>query len=237
MKKKYYLWVITGILSILILFAGFQLWKGLRPSADSLSKEEAQTLVETRYKGKVTRIRQEGGHYFLEMVREDIRYEIKLGISSGEVLSIHKKGKIAQPPPEENAGSSHKTEDEIKKQLQSELTGELLSFEKEMENGRMVYKAVFLDQGVKKVILADAETGEIILQKTESDGGPVVAITEEEAVAIALKQVNGILHDVELESEDSFPYYLVEIETADDQKAIIQIHALTGEVLSVSRKD
>lgn len=181
--NKYWLWIGAGLLTILVLFFGLS--KGLSPSADSLSKKEAEKLIETRYKGKVTKLDQEGGLYNIEMVREDVLYSIKLSLSSGEVVSIDKTGNTQTP---------------------SEVP--------------------------------PAEEQPVPPQTNGGDGnGTASTITEDEAVGIALQQVAGIVDDVELETEDAFPYYLVEIDTNDEREADIQIHAITGEVLSVSWED
>jgi uncharacterized membrane protein YkoI len=181
--NKYWLWIGAGLLTILVLFFG--LWKSLSPSADSLSKMEAEKLIETRYKGKVTKVEQEDGQFDIEMVRDDVIYLIKLSLSSGEVLSIDKTGNTRPPteaPPAEEKPEPPQTEG---------------------GNGN----------------------------------GAASRITEDEAVKIALQQVAGTVDDVELETEDSFPYYIVEIDTEDERDTDIQIHAITGEVLSVSWED
>ncbi|SIT74644.1 PepSY domain-containing protein [Edaphobacillus lindanitolerans] len=59
-----------------------------------------------------------------------------------------------------------------------------------------------------------------------------VRITENEAAAIALKEVSGELDDVDYEESDDGGYYIVEIE-AGDMDAEVQIHAITRKVMSV----
>src|SRR5699024_8974428 len=62
-------------------------------------------------------------------------------------------------------------------------------------------------------------------------------LTTEEAVQIALDTVYGEVDDIDLEDEDGQQYYIIEIETDNDQKAEIQIQAITGEVISIEWDD
>ncbi|KAB2337092.1 hypothetical protein F7731_05555 [Cytobacillus depressus] len=64
-----------------------------------------------------------------------------------------------------------------------------------------------------------------------------VIIKKEEAIKIALKQIKGKIDDVNLESNGSLNYYLVEIETKDDKEVTVQINAITGEVISITSDD
>lgn len=62
-------------------------------------------------------------------------------------------------------------------------------------------------------------------------------LTETEAKEIAKKHVNGVVDQIWLETNEKQTFYLVEIETQDDREAIVQIHAITGNVMSVSWDD
>ena len=62
-------------------------------------------------------------------------------------------------------------------------------------------------------------------------------ITENEAIHIALKKVQGEVDDVDFEVENGQPYYYIEIETADDKEYELQIHAITGEIRSIEIDD
>lgn len=62
-------------------------------------------------------------------------------------------------------------------------------------------------------------------------------ITEQEAIKIALKQIPGTLEEIELEESNGISYYLVEIEGNDQQEATIQVHSITGEIMSVTWDD
>ena len=71
----------------------------------------------------------------------------------------------------------------------------------------------------------------------EPSGNTSNGITEQDASDIALKQVKGKVEDVDLKESDGLKYYLVEIESEQDQEATVQIHSITGEVLSITWDD
>lgn len=66
---------------------------------------------------------------------------------------------------------------------------------------------------------------------------PTQPITEEEAVAIALQSIKGIVDEVETEQVGGVTYYLIEIEREDGQEGIVQIHGITGAVISITWDD
>ncbi|QHT47713.1 hypothetical protein M662_14890 [Bacillus sp. SB49] len=82
-------------------------------------------------------------------------------------------------------------------------------------------------------------------QKEESSDPPeenspsseTKTISEQEAERLALAEVDGEVDDVDLEENDGTIYYLVEIEQKDEREATVQVHAVTGEVMSVSWDD
>lgn len=73
--------------------------------------------------------------------------------------------------------------------------------------------------------------------KKEPEKEKVKNISEAEAIQIALNRVAGEVDDVELESSNGQLYYFVEIETADDLEAEIQIHAISGKIVSIEWDD
>ncbi|MFP7295864.1 PepSY domain-containing protein [Neobacillus niacini] len=62
-------------------------------------------------------------------------------------------------------------------------------------------------------------------------------LTESDAVKIALTQVQGEVDETWLETENNQTYYFIKIETNDDREATLQIHGITGAVMSVAWDD
>ena len=243
MRKNRIKWIIISSITIVVLFFGFQKWgSSLNPAAETLSQQEAQQLVEERYKGgKVTNIELKDEQYIIEMNRSEILYEIKLDAQRGEIVSFSKIEKDALPEEsiskQEPANPKQLTEEEIKSAILSETPGELLFFKKINEKGQSLYKAIILENDQKTVLKVDANTGKVLFRKVEKDKEAVAKITEEEAGQIALKEINGSINDVDLEEEDNLIFYLVEIDTPDDKEAIVQIDAITGAILTITWDD
>lgn len=66
---------------------------------------------------------------------------------------------------------------------------------------------------------------------------PPQLLTKSEAAQLALQHIPGEVDDVDWEQSRGTGYYLVEIELDDDREATVQIHAITGEVMSVTWDD
>lgn len=61
-------------------------------------------------------------------------------------------------------------------------------------------------------------------------------LTKQQIIAIAQKEATGKVEDVTFYSNADGGYYLIEIER-DDEDVMLQIHAITGKILSVSFDD
>lgn len=62
-------------------------------------------------------------------------------------------------------------------------------------------------------------------------------VGEAEAIRLAQQEVPGEVDDVDTEIGEFGVFYLVEIKTADDREAIVQVDAITGSILSVTWED
>lgn len=61
-------------------------------------------------------------------------------------------------------------------------------------------------------------------------------LTDDEAIAIAKKQLNGEVDELSYRSTSDGGYYLIKIDDGE-REAVFQIHALSGDVLSVTWDD
>lgn len=78
------------------------------------------------------------------------------------------------------------------------------------------------------------------VEKEEITEPATTRIAQSQAIEIAKSQVSGTVEDVEFEDSETGGYYLVDIEQPpvqsdddDGAEATVQIHAITGEVISV----
>lgn len=72
---------------------------------------------------------------------------------------------------------------------------------------------------------------------TVTDKGSTALVTDDEAIAISLKQVPGTVEEVEFRGKYESGYYLVEIDTADGREAVVQVNGITGVIMSVTWDD
>jgi uncharacterized membrane protein YkoI len=175
MNNKTGIWILLASLFIVVLlFISWQKFGNTNVSAQILTKEEAQKLVQDRYQGTVTQIKRTDEQYDIELEKGDNLYHISLDALSGKVLLFSKKGTKSQSP---------------------------------------------------------------VPSTTTPRNDSSKKLTEEEVKEIAKKQVDGAVDHVWLETKGEQTYYLVQIKTKDDREAIVQIHAITGNVMSVTWDD
>ncbi len=204
-------------------------------SADILSKEDAQNLVLERYQGEIKQITLRSGQYHIELEKQDILYSIKLDALSGNVLSFTKTGTTL--PPVNQPPVTTLSEEEIKKIILSAVNGTITSFEKTDNDGKTIYNAVVKEGNNQTSLTVDAISGKILSSNSTTINDTNKKLTEAEAREIAKKQVNGSIDEIWLESDGKQTYYLVEIKTRNEREAIVQIHAITGNVMSVTWDD
>ncbi|TFD99471.1 PepSY domain-containing protein [Jeotgalibacillus salarius] len=176
-------------------------------------------------------------------------------IGAGAMTDGFKTISMVNPEPAEQ--SELISLDEAKEKALAEYEGVVESIELEKKRSGYVYD-IDIDNGDMDYDLdMDASNGEILRVEEERDddddddgddnnvsssGSNGTAgstnedyISQEEAVEIALAEVEGTLDSVELDHDDGRAVYEVEIETGngDDDDAEFDIDAVTGEILEM----
>lgn len=64
-----------------------------------------------------------------------------------------------------------------------------------------------------------------------------LGVSEEQAIELALAEVEGTVEEVELDRHRGVQYYEVEMVTADGQEVEIEINAASGEIIEVDYED
>jgi uncharacterized membrane protein YkoI len=227
--KPIYLAVGGLFLAAILAAAAKQL--GGESTSEPLTEKEATALIEERYQGEVLDIKKESGSYWIELQKSQGIYRIKLNASRGEIISFEKFEEI----------SPHNGQKTLKKEkvieiIQAEEKGKLVSLKRVSENEKTTFQAVLQEDNQKVKIIIDALSGEILTRQIVTE--PVSKrLTEKEAAQIALKELPGEVDGVDFEVTENASYYLVEIETADSREVVVQINAITGEVMSVTWDD
>lgn len=236
MKKKKWIWTVGAILLIVLLLGfGIQL---LSPSfsAQTLTKDEANTVAIEKYPGEIIKTTKNQDEYQIEMQLETGVYIIKIDVKSGDILSLERLDEDEKPV---EGTKQRLTSKEIEEQIASQ--GELEFIELIQENDNLYYQVIVTKDNEKTSLKIDPYTARIIDSTKESTVENEV-ITEPEAIAIAAEHLKGIADD-EAEFHQipgQTPYYLVEVEIEnedDDREAIVQVDAYTGVVKSVNWDD
>ena len=142
--------------------------------------------------------------------------------------------------------------DELRTKIEETYSGKVKSmiitgnneYEVEMESKAAIY-AMKLDattgkvNTMEKVSAAPIESKDIVVEEEPLTGKQITPtlISESKAIEIAQSRLSGELEDVSFEKTNEGGYFLVEIDGDDDQDAVIQVHAISGKILSVTLDD
>lgn len=252
MKKRKTFIIIAGVtgVAVLVLLA-IQLWGPSFSSAATLTEQQARETVLHRYAGEITEIKQDENRYIVDLMLDTGRYEIQINAENGDVLSI-----VHLEPNDAIDENVALTREQVESIVQNHATGTIASIDKVTDEALgEYYRAVLRTDEQETVVTVDPFSGDILSSSTSvinnppsNDGTtepksppaveqPPRLLTETEAANIALQHIPGELDDVDLEQSHGVGYYLVEIELEDDREATVQIHAITGEIMSVTWDD
>jgi len=229
-KKLSWFWVTMCSIIIVIVFVSLPQFGKLSPSADMLTEQEAQKLVQERYQGDVTLLKLADQQYQIELQKQNKLYVIKLDAKSGKILSFDESTESTAPTPDPPS-KVELPEEELKQIVLNAVKGSLVSFEKVDTNQQPSYKAIVKEDDKQTTIIVDAASGAILSTSSSEINQPPKRLTENEAVNIAISQVQGEVDDIWLDTQGDQTFYLVKIETSDDREATVQIHTITGDVI------
>lgn len=242
--------VIAGIIGVVAVGAFFILQGSTGfTSAETLTEQEARESVLNRYTGEIVHIELREGRYEVKLELNTGLYEIHVDAHTGDVLSLERKEEylpdadsegIKSDKNETPSGLGHpETEldrSEIKQIVQEDVPGEIRSLERVVENGVAIYRATVVTEQQELRVTINPFSGNVISTSTIEPPPPRL-ISEKDAIRIAKEHTPGEVDDVEFAQIDGTGFYLVEIEQDDDKEAYVQIHAITGEIMSVSWDD
>ncbi|OJH19589.1 PepSY domain-containing protein [Heyndrickxia sp. FSL K6-6286] len=229
-KKWYFIVGVVIVLTIsVIMFYGIPSYR----ASQILSKKDAMARIMKKYPGEITHIQLEDHRYFITLEKGSSTYKIKMDAYNGNITSLIQTKQIVK----EDDHTPNWTEEQVRKKISSISKGDIESLTHSMINHQLIYTAIVMEEDQRRTIQIDSKTGEILINKLDKETIPNKRLSEQEAIKIALKQVQGEVDDVDFDTIDSMPYYFVQIETADNYEAEIQIHAITGEVKSVTWDD
>jgi uncharacterized membrane protein YkoI len=134
--------------------------------------------------------------------------------------------------------------DEVEKIALQKVNGVVESIELEKERGKTVYEIDIEKDNIDYDLHIDAYSGEVYSVTTDDDDfdddGYHIShsklISQAKAVAIAEKEVNGKMVEVDRDEDDGRIKYDIELKTSNGE-AEVEIDASTGKVLEVEWED
>lgn len=224
------------LLAALIAASALALWAAiaiLQPGAGSkLTLVEAERKVLSQYSGTITEITPQGSAYIIGLKSEQGLYELTVEGAPAEITGIRL---LEIYPTDEPAGSNT-----------PQPTGEVPGAASPSATPSPAPGTG--TEAPASTPPASPPPSQAATAKPSSTPGPsspsskptsnpAILISEEEAIALALKKVPGTVKDVDRENEGGRWYYFVEIETEDGREADVQLNAASGAIVSVTWDD
>ncbi|MFC7364306.1 MULTISPECIES: PepSY domain-containing protein [Bhargavaea] len=232
MDNRKWLWpAAIGAAALIVIVVAFIATRG---GGEAMAADDVEQKLMNMYGGEVREIVRDGDLYRVTLERIDGVFEAVVDSDGGAIISLESK-KSVEPIPEAD--------------MKAEITEQYGSEPSALTLEGNVYKATVEDETRTTEAEYDAVTGEQIKEsvKEKEPAEPQdqkeapkqsVRITPSEAAAIAVKEIPGEADDdIDFEETQDGGYYMVQVETADDREADIQIHAITGEILTIAWDD
>ncbi|KGR79120.1 PepSY domain-containing protein [Ureibacillus manganicus] len=193
------------------------------------SIQDVAERLEALYSGKVDSFEQKNDIYHFTLNRHNTIYNIAFDSKTGNFIDFIKV---------DSSDSKYiMSKSEIRTLLNSKMKGTINTIKLQMNGTTPQYIVELIENEALKTVVVNAETGEIVSEKVKEQTPTeptVTAISSDKAKQIALSQFKGSVQYIVFEPSSDGGFYLVEIEN-EQQKAKIEIHAISGKVLSVTR--
>ncbi|WP_404409535.1 PepSY domain-containing protein [Jeotgalibacillus malaysiensis] len=232
------IWMGGGALLAVVLFVIVQQFMTAGTSAAPMTEGEAIQLINEQYPDSTPELIDENDHTFLFNLTNDYgMYELEIDRENKSVAYLNNISLNESDEGDDNgtteadqSPSEELTEEEVIAIAQESSTGEVVSATP-LENS--IYEVILEEDERILTVSVDTKSGEAQITGEEAkiaeDPGRI--LSEQEAINIALGAVAGQVDDVDLEQENGVPYFLIEIET-DEDDATVQINAISGEIMS-----
>ena len=207
------MWILPAILVIGIISLSYYAYNQIMTKT-TLGETEIRNRVESLFNGEVQSILKTTEQYEVTFLKDDYLYKLSVDETEGTFgkITLLEEGAANAEAAEEGY-----TEEETKteKPTEEEHTGNELPKEETMEDS----------------------TKEPIKEETTAEQpGAMKLLTERQASEIALSKFSGEVDEIEFVDTPDGGYYNVDIDNGEDD-ATLQIHALTGEVLTITYDD
>lgn len=224
-------WFIPLLLTIIIVGAGAVYMLKLTSEEETVTKQEIQSRIEQMYGGSVSNLIRKNDRYIAQINRQDGLYEIVADTSKGDIISITLLEKSAKQQ------LPIKTKEDIQSIVSSEYEGTIERMVLSSETEQPFYAVDIAKDETLITLTIDALTGSILDSKKKQTTAEQALISKDQAMIKAKTQLTGEVQYITYEETSDGGYYLIEIESDDDREAVIQVHGVSGEILSVTWDD
>jgi len=224
-------WFIPSLLTLVLLTVGGFYIGSLINKQEPLAAATIRTQLESMYGGTVDQISITNGVYLAEMTRGEAVYSAEVDATTGSVLSLTQTGEMKEEIPDVLS------ESKVKEIIAGKYSGETERIALNTGGEAPIYEVKLSKDPKFTQVTVDAITGKIIAETVKETTGENALITKEQAIAIVQTQLKGDVDDFSYEKTSDGGYYLIEIEAADDREGTFQIHAISGEIMSVTWDD
>lgn len=220
MKK----WMIPIIVIIISCAVAFWFLQHRFFNVEPLSEREAIAHIESLYNGHVEHIEKDDHYFVVELTRNGATYDAIIDTNTRQITDLTLKEAAAPPL---------LTEAQVRKVVGDYTPGKIEG----VALKDTYYEVKVESENVIKSLKIDRYTGDILsetesIKEVDKPSSEETVISKQQAIQIALKELKGEVDSIDYEETEEGGYYLIEIET-DNEEAIFQIHAVTGEVMSV----
>ncbi|MRH42663.1 hypothetical protein GH741_08185 [Aquibacillus halophilus] len=229
MKNRKFISIVGALVIVGGAFGIYQLTAS--PASASLSEEEARTKAQNQFPGEVVEIElDENGKnsvYEVEIEGTDRSYELLIDANSGEILHLEEDFKGTNKTSDGKDDQERSTDDDSSNDDTNDDKNVTLT-EKSDDN------ADGKNENTTDKNDDDADDSETNVSKKSTN--TKTPISSEKAKEIALAEVNGTITEIELDEDDGYLTYEIELVT-DKNEVDIDIDAYTGAIIAVSLDD
>ena len=206
-------WILPILLVAIIIGLSLYAYNQIMTKT-TFGEMEIRNRVESLFNGEVQSVTKTKGRYEVTFLKDDFLYKVSADETEGtfrQITLLEEDTAKTEEPEEQSVAEETKTE----KPTKEEYAGNELPKEETM------------DEPTKEPIKEETKTEEPEALKP---------LTQQQASEIARSKFYGEVDDIEFVDTDDGGYYNVDIDNGEDE-ATLQIHALTGEVLTITYDD
>lgn len=223
-------WFFPLLLTVIICVVGSIFVMKLTSGEETISKEDIQSRIVQMYGGSVSNLIQTNSQYIAQLERPNGLYEV-VADTSGNIISIT----LLEQTTDQQLPI--KSKESIQAMVSKEYNGTIERISLSSDAEKPYYLVDIAKDETLITLRVDAITGTILDSKEKQSTTEQALIKKQQALTIAKTQLNGEVQYTTYEETADGGYYLIEIESVDDREAVIQIHGVSGEILSVTWDD